>query len=56
MSAHSELDQELERRLTAIETEEYDNPIHAKLSGGSLMKFMTVVTVITVAAWVVASL
>lgn len=56
MSQPDELDLELERRLTEIETVEATDPVHMRLSGKSLGIFLTVVLGITVFAWIGASL
>lgn len=45
-----ELEQELERRLVAIETEESSDPVHAALSGKSLALFLAVAAGIVVLA------
>ncbi|RZT59419.1 hypothetical protein [Leucobacter luti] len=46
MSEGTLLEQELERRLAIIETEELDDPVHAALSGRSLTIFLGVAAVI----------
>lgn len=52
MNADTRLAEELERRLTHIETVEAADPVHAKLGGGSLALFLSVVGVIAIGAWI----
>lgn len=48
----AELERELDRRLTVLETVESADPVHAKLSGASLALFLGVAGVIAVASWI----
>lgn len=54
MSEYTELELELERRLTILETEEAADPVHAATSGRSLALFLTVAAVLVIlpALWV----
>lgn len=56
MTENAELEQELERRLSAIEAEESADPVHAALSGKSLAIFLAVVVGIVIAAAIGAQL
>ncbi|KAM9863510.1 hypothetical protein ACI1US_00567 [Leucobacter sp. BZR 635] len=50
MSEFTELEVELERRLTILETEEAADPVHAAMSGKSLTLFLVVVVGIVAVA------
>ncbi|MBS3181979.1 hypothetical protein [Leucobacter manosquensis] len=52
MNTDTRLAEELERRLTHIETVEADDPVHARLGGGSLALFLSVVGVIALGSWI----
>lgn len=56
MAENAELDIELERRLSIIEAEESADPVHAALSGKSLVLFLAVVVGIVIAATIGAGL
>ncbi|MEJ6489893.1 hypothetical protein PQI23_09180 [Leucobacter sp. USCH14] len=56
MNADTRLAEELERRLTHIDTHEAGDPVHAKLGGGSLALFLGVVGVIAVGSWIAGAL
>ena len=56
MSHQAQLDEELERRLAEIETEEAGDAVHAALSGRSLALFLAVVVGIAAAAWIGSAL
>lgn len=56
MSQNTELDQELERRLVEIETEEANDAIHAALGGRTIAVFLAGVAVIAGASWAVSAL
>lgn len=56
MTQHTELEQELDRRLTEIESNEIGDPVHAALSGRSILVFTAVALGIAAAAWIVAAL
>lgn len=56
MTETSALEQELERRLTAIEAEEASDPVHAALSGRSLGVFLAVAAGIVAVAIVMVAL
>lgn len=46
------LEAELDRRLNEIETSETQDPVHAKLSGKSLLAFVIVVALLAIIPWV----
>lgn len=48
MSEGTQLEQELERRLAAIEADELADPVHAALSGRSLAVFLAIAAGIVV--------
>jgi len=52
MTTQTRLEEELERRLTEIESSEASDPVHAALSGRSLVVFLAVVVGISVVAWI----
>ncbi len=52
MTTQTRLEEELERRLTEIESSEASDPVHAALSGRSLAVFLAVVVGISVIAWI----
>lgn len=56
MNSHTDIDRELERRLTELETVEAADPAHAMLSGRTLAVFLLVVVGIAAAAWIGAAL
>lgn len=56
MSNQSRLEEELELRLTEIETAEATDPTHAVLSGRSLAVFLAVVIGVVAVAWIGALL
>lgn len=56
MNQQSPLEEELERRLTELETVEVSDPAHAMLSGGAIAAFLAVVAGIVAVAWIGASL
>ncbi|HIY65030.1 MAG TPA: hypothetical protein H9830_01975 [Candidatus Agrococcus pullicola] len=56
MTQHTELERELDRRLTEIESSEIDDPVHAALSGRSIVVFAAVALGIAAASWIVAAL
>lgn len=56
MTQHTELEQELDRRLTDIESNEIDDPVHAALSGRSIIVFVAVALGIAAVSWIVAAL
>ncbi|WP_165384198.1 hypothetical protein [Leucobacter triazinivorans] len=51
MTTHTSLEDELERRLSEIESVEASDPAHAALSGRSLAAFLSVVVGIALVAW-----
>ena len=56
MTQHNALEQELERRLHEIETNESADSVHAALSGRSIAVFAVVCVAIAAASWLVAAL
>ncbi|MGO3148347.1 MAG: hypothetical protein ACTIJ6_11815 [Leucobacter sp.] len=52
----SALEQELERRLSILETEEATDPVHAMLSGRTIATFLAVAAAVVVVSWIGASL
>lgn len=56
MTQHTAVDEELERRLRAIETEESNDPVHARFGGRSLVFFAVVSVGIAVASFGLAAL
>ncbi|GAB2568959.1 hypothetical protein [Leucobacter ruminantium] len=56
MNQQSPLEEELERRLSELETVEVSDPAHAMLSGGAITAFIAVVVGVVAAAWIGASL
>lgn len=56
MSTEARLAEELERRLTEVETVEATDPVHAKLGSASLGLFLGVVAVIAVGSWLAGAL
>ncbi|WP_336660654.1 hypothetical protein [Leucobacter sp. USHLN153] len=52
MHAEMRVAEELERRLTEVESHEAADPLHAKLSGRSLTLFLVVAGVIAVVSWI----
>lgn len=56
MNSHTDIDRELERRLTELEGAEAADPVHAMLSGRTLATFLAVVIGIAAIAWIGAAL
>lgn len=56
MNTETDLERELERRLTELETVEAADPAHAVLSARTLVTFLAVVIGIAGLAWIGAAL
>ena len=56
MTQHSAVDEELERRLLEIETDEVNDPVHARFGARSLVLFVIVSVGIAVASFGLAAL